>query len=342
MQPMGHLAGQPRDGRKAAIAFVLSHEQFPVPELVQLGAAAEKAGFDNIWTSDHLQPWQNNEGHSGLAWLTLAAITQHTSSITMGTGVTSPTYRYHPAVVAEAFATLSMLAPGRVFLGVGSGEALNETAATGHWGNYEERAGRLTEAVELIRQLWSGEWVNFAGQYYQVPQTKLYDPPKHPIPIYIAASGPKSMRLAGIHGDGLITDSERALQQDLRQAFDEGARSVGKNPDTMPVLAEHMVIVGDENDARAGAKLWNFLPNSWSKYVNVEDPREIEHEAQQDVPLEKVYGKWPISRDPQVHIGAIQKLIDGGVTQIYVHSPQPDQQAVIDYYGREVLPKLRG
>ena len=342
MQPMGHLAGQARDGRKAAISFVLAHEQFPVPQLVQLGAAAEQAGFDNIWTSDHLQPWQDNEGHVGMAWLTLAAVTQHTQRITLGTGVTCPTYRYHPAVVAEAFATLSMLAPGRVFLGVGAGEALNETAATGQWGNYAERSARLVEAVQLIRQLWTGEWVNFQGQYYQAPQTKLYDPPTQPIPIYMAASGPKSMRLAGMHGDGLITDAERAMQPELRRAFMEGAQSVGKDPDAMPILAEHLVIVGDENDARAGAKLWNFLPKSWAKYVNVEDPREIEQEAQQDVPLEKVYANWVVSRDPQAHIQALQKLADGGVTQIYVHSPQVDQQMVIDFYAREVLPQIEG
>jgi TAT-translocated FGD2 family F420-dependent dehydrogenase len=341
MQPQ-QLAGQAKNGRRAAIGFVLPHEQFPVPELIQFGIAAEQAGFDNLWTSDHLQPWQDNEGHAGFAWITLAALSQHVQRVTMGTGVTCPTYRYQPAVVAEAFASLSLLAPGRIFLGVGAGESLNETAATGQWGTYAERAARLVEAVQIIRQLWTGAWVSHKGQYYQVPQTKLYDIPAQPIPIYMAASGPKSMRLAGEHGDGLITDAQRALMPALRQAFAEGARAAGKDPQQMPILAEHMVVVGDENDARQGAELWRFMPKSWAKYVNMEDPREIQRGAQQDVPIAEVSKSWPVSRDPSVHIQALQQLIDGGVTQIYVHSPQADLRSVIDFYGREVLPQVLG
>src|SRR5437868_11960866 len=126
--------------------FVLSNEQFPASQLVELGAAAEKAGFDAVWNSDHFQPWQDNEGHSSLAWLVLAAVGQRTQRVVMGTGVTCPTYRYHPSIVAQGFATLSVLYPGRIWLGVGTGEAINEEAATGQWGGYTERAERLVEA----------------------------------------------------------------------------------------------------------------------------------------------------------------------------------------------------
>src|SRR5688500_4723952 len=150
-----------------AVGFVLSHEQFAQPELVELGVAAEEAEFDMIWCSDHFHPWMDNQGHSGQAWMTIAALGQRTERIAMGTGVTCPTYRYHPAIVAQSFASLGVLYPGRIFLGVGSGEAVNEQAATGQWGGYDERAERLEEAVMLIRELWSGKWVKHDGRYYQ-------------------------------------------------------------------------------------------------------------------------------------------------------------------------------
>ena len=158
------------------IGFQLAHEQFKVPELVELGIAADQAGFDLLAVSDHFQPWQENEGHSGQAWVTMSAIGQKTKRIRMGTTVTCPTFRYNPAVVAEAFASLSLLTPGRVFLGVGSGEALNEEAATGSWPKWTERSERLVEATDIIRKLWSGRQVDHSGNYYKV-NARLYDPP---------------------------------------------------------------------------------------------------------------------------------------------------------------------
>jgi TAT-translocated FGD2 family F420-dependent dehydrogenase len=326
---------------RAQLGFVLSHEQFPAPRLIELGAAAEQAGFDLISTSDHFQPWQDNEGHAGLAWVTLAALGQRTSRLMMGTAVTCPTYRYRPAIVAQAFASLGVLYPGRVFLGVGTGEALNEVPAGGGWGDYEERAARLVEAVQLIRRLWSGDIVNHRGQYYQVENAKLYDVPTPRVPIYIAAEGPKSMHLAGQYGDGLITDSESAVKPEFRQAFEEGARAAGKEGKTMPILAEHWVVVGDKQEAEKWAPLWQFNPKAWESYVNDPDPRDIQRRAQQEVPIDKVVSKWTVGTDPQVHIDALQKLVDGGVTQIVVHSAQDDQQQVIDFYSRQVLPRVR-
>lgn len=153
--------------------FVLAHEEFPVPQLVEYGAAAEQAGFEGIWTSDHFQPWQPNEGHSGQAWVTLAALTQRTTRLIMGTGVTTPTFKYRPAIVAAAWASLNLLAPGRFFLGLGTGENFNEAASGGGWGLYPERAARLVEAVRIIRRLWTGEHVTYNGQYWQV-DARLY------------------------------------------------------------------------------------------------------------------------------------------------------------------------
>jgi TAT-translocated FGD2 family F420-dependent dehydrogenase len=341
MQPMNtsHAALSVESGPN--IGYVLSDEQFPITELIELGAAAEGGGFDAVWSSDHFQPWQDNEGHSAFAWLTLAAVGQRTGSVVMGTGVTVPTYRYRPAIVAQGFASLGLLYPGRIFLGVGTGEAINEEAATGEWGPYAERAERMIEAVDLIRKLWTGEIIDHHGKYYKTVAAKLYDLPPEPVPIYIAAGGKKSMRIAGEHGDGLISDAESALKPELKAAFEEGARAAGKDPARMPRIVEAWAIVGDESEARKYAELWRFAPRSYSDYTDNPDPRDIQRLAERDIPLEQVYAKWTVSNDPNAHIDALKKLVNGGVTTLFVHSPQADQQAVIDFYARRVLPELK-
>jgi F420-dependent hydroxymycolic acid dehydrogenase len=323
---------------KSMVAFMLAHEQFPAPELIRLGAAAEDAGFDLVATSDHFQPWQANERHAGEAWVTLGALGQRTQRIWMGPTVTCPTLRYNPAVVAEAFATLSLLYPGRIFLGLGSGEALNEQAATGEWPAWRERWERLIEAVTIIRQLWTGKPLQHKGTHYTV-DGKLYDPPPQPIPLLLAANGPKAMKLAGEHGDGLITDPQTWKQH--KGEWEKGARSAGKDPSAMPVLVEAFVVVGDLTEAQAAAKLWNFIPKAFQGYQNIPDPAEIEHRAQTELPLPKVFGAWTVSASPDAHVQTIQKLFDSGVTIVNIHSGQPDQQKVIEFYGREVLPRVR-
>jgi len=325
--------------RRGMVAFMLAHEQFPVPELVRLGAHAERAGFDLLATSDHFQPWQANERHAGEAWVTLGALGQQTRHIWMGPTVTCPTLRYNPAVVAEAFATLSQLSPGRIFLGLGSGEALNEQAATGLWPAWRERWDRLIEAVTIIRALWTGNPVQHKGTHYTV-NGRLYDPPAQPIPLLLAANGPKAMKLAGQHGDGLITDPN--TWKESKGEWESGARAAGKNPRDMPVLVEAFVVVGDKSDAETAARLWNFIPKAFKGYHNIPDPAQIERQAQADLPLPKVYGDWTVSTDPALHVAAIRKLFDSGVSIVNIHSGQPDQQKVLDFYGKEVLPRLRG
>ncbi len=233
----------------AEIGYVLSHEQFLPAQLIELPLRTENAGFDRLWTSDHFHPWMDNQGHAGFAWITMAALGQRTTRIPFGTGVTCPTYRYRPEIVAQAFATLGILYPGRVFLGVGTGEALNERPVGAEWGNYEERAGRLVEAIELIRRLWTGEWVDYNGRYYKSEQARLYDIPAEPVPIYVAAGGPKSLKLAGRYGDGLITVGKGRLEEKQRQAFEQGAHEAGRDPKTLPILVEHYVVVGGEAES---------------------------------------------------------------------------------------------
>ncbi len=323
---------------KGMVGFQLAHEQFTVPELVDLGVACEEAGFDVLACSDHFQPWQANEGHSGLAWVTMSAIGQRTKRIWMGTTVTCPSFRYNPAVVAEAFASLSLLTPGRIFLGLGSGEALNEEAATATWPKWPERSERLVEATGIIREMWKGQQVAHDGKYYKV-NARLYDPPAKRIPLLMAGNGPKAMRRVGQYADGLITDPK--TWKEHKTEFESGAKDAGKDPAKMPVFIEQYAVVGGQKDAEVAAKLWRFGPKAWKPYFNIRDPQEIERRANAEVPIEKVTEGWPISTDPDVHVKAIADLFDSGATEVHIHSGQPDQKRVVEFYGKQVLPRLK-
>jgi TAT-translocated FGD2 family F420-dependent dehydrogenase len=320
------------------VGFQLAHEQFRVPELVELGVAADQAGFDLLAVSDHFQPWQANEGHSGQAWVTMSAIGQRTKRIRMGTTVTCPTFRYNPGVVAEGFASLSLLYPGRIFLGIGSGEALNEEAAVGSWPKWPERSERLVEAAEIIRRLWGGQQIDHSGKYYKV-NARLYDPPSKPIPLMMAGNGPKAMRRCGQYADGLITDPK--TWKEHKSGFQKGAADAGKDPARMPVFIEQYVVVGGKKEAEEAATLWRFGPKAWKPYFNIRDPKTIEERANAEVPLEKVMEGWPIGTDPEVHVKVISDLFDSGATGVHIHSGQNDQRRVIEFYGKEVLPRLQ-
>ncbi len=338
-QSNGKNANSPNGGlQKRMMGFMLAHEQFTVPQLLDFGVTAEQSGFDLLATSDHFQPWQSNEGHAGEAWVTYGALGQRTKRIWMGTAVTCPTFRYDPAVVAEAFSTLSQLTPGRIFLGVGSGEALNEQAATGTWPKWQERSERLIEATEIIRKLWTGEQISHHGKYYNV-NAKLYDPPAAPIPLLMAANGPKAMRRAGQYADGLITDPK--TWKEHKAEFEAGAKAAGKDPAQMPVLVEQFVVAGDQQEAQKSAELWRFIPKAFTEYYNVRDPQQIQQRADKELPLDKVYGDWPVSPDPAVHIKKVNELFESGVSVVNIHSGQQDQKRVIEFYGREVIPHVK-
>ncbi|HEY1799044.1 MAG TPA: TIGR03557 family F420-dependent LLM class oxidoreductase [Stellaceae bacterium] len=334
-------AGTPALGpglaRRKLVGFMLAHEQFTVPQLADFATRAANAGFGLLATSDHFQPWQANERHTGAAWVTLGALGAKAEPAWIGTTVTCPTLRYHPSVVAEAFATLAQLYPGRVFLGVGSGEALNERAATGAWPAWQERWDRLVEALTIIRGLWSGEPVSHRGRYYTVEGT-LFDPPPQPIPLLVAANGRKSMRLAGRHGDGLVTDP--MTWREFKGEWEQGARDSGKDPTEMPVLVEQFVVVGDRKEAEQSARLWRFLPKAFETYYNITDPAEIQRRAEAELPLDQVYGEWSVGTDPEIHAAAIRELFESGATLVNIHSGQADQKRVIEFYGAHVLPRL--
>jgi F420-dependent hydroxymycolic acid dehydrogenase len=331
-------AGQPAASEHRKLGFVLSHEQASTAELVELAASAEQAGFGHLWASDHLQPWQDNQGHADFPWITLGLVSQRTRTARIGTGVTCPTYRHHPSEVAQAFGTLAELAPGRVFLGVGTGEAVNELAGTGQFGGYPERHDRLVEALELIRQLWHGDRVSFRGRYFQTEQLKLYPPPDTAPPIYVAAGGPRSAELAGRHGDGWVTTGGR-IDPDVRSGFENSARAAGKDPARMAVLVENFVVVGEPSDAADAAQRWRFLSAPGTDQLLYQpNPVTIEQRAGQ-VPLAGVPTSWTVSPDPAAHIDAARRLLDAGATP-FIHAVQSDPRRVIDFYAQHVLPAL--
>jgi TAT-translocated FGD2 family F420-dependent dehydrogenase len=338
------LAEQTQSGRteafrsRNALGFMLAHEQFPLPHLVELGAAAEQAGFDFVANSDHIQPWQANEGHAGMSWLTMSALGQKTTHLHMGTTVTCPTFRYNPAVVAQAFASLALMYPGRIFLGIGSGEAINEETCVGSWPKWDERSERLIEATEIIRELWKGQQVKHAGKYYKL-DVRLWDVPQTPPLLLMAANGPKAMRRAGRYADGLVSDAKTWKQH--KAEFESGVKEAGKDPRQVPVLLEQYVVVGEKKDAEQAGELWRFGPKAFKTYYNIPSPQTIQDRAKTENPMEQVYAEWPVSTDPGVHVKKLTELFESGATMVNIHSGQSDQRRVIEFYGKQVLPQLR-
>src|SRR3954454_18591953 len=243
--------------------YKASAEQFAPRELLRYGIQAEKSSFDSVFVSDHLQPWRHDGGHAPAALPWLGALAARTERVLLGTSVLTPTFRYHPAVVAQAFATLGCLAPGRIILGVGSGESLNEVPLGLTWPDGKERFARMKEAVTLIQQLWRGDRVTFEGTYYQTDKATIYDKPEVPLPIYIGASGPAATRLAGRIADGFTTTSGKAdtLYRDtLLPALAEGAGKVGRTLDDMDLLIEMKVSFDHEREqAMQDTKYWGAL-----------------------------------------------------------------------------------
>ena len=318
-------------------------EQYPPGELLDYVIAAEEAGFDSVDASDHFHPW-SEQGQACFVWSWLGAAAAKTSRLVLGTGVTCPILRYHPAVIAQAAATVAALAPERFYLGVGTGEALNEYSATGAWPSYRVRQAQMIEAIELIRALWSGEKVTHRGEYYQTRGAKLYTRPPRPIPIYISSLVPDSARIAGRHGDGLITVSgeEAEVYREMLRNFDDGAREAGKNPATMSRMIEiGVAYTDDEEQAIACRKAYwagSAIPAMYTERIYTPAMSEANGKA---VGAETIKQSVYISADPDEHVKMAQRYIELGFDHLIFHSGGPDQRAFIESYGRDVLPRLR-
>jgi coenzyme F420-dependent glucose-6-phosphate dehydrogenase len=259
--------------------------------------------------------------------------------------VVTPTFRYHPAVVAQAAGTLGCLYPGRVLLGVGSGESLNEVPALGiQWPPFRERFARLREAITLMRRLWSEARVSFEGSYYRTRNATVYDVPAGGVPLYVAAGGPQMARYAGAVADGLICTSgkgERLYRDELLPAFEEGARRAGRDPRALDRLIEMKVSFDtDRQRALADTRYWSVLALSAEEKTGVDDPLELERLADA-LPLERAAGRWIVSADPAEHVEEIRHYVELGFTHLVFHAPGPDQHRFLDLYGEQILPRLR-
>ena len=315
------------------IGYALASEEHRPMDLVANAVRAEEAGFDFASISDHYHPWIDNQGQSPFVWAVIGGIAHATGRITIGTGVTCPIMRIHPAIIAHAAATAADMLPGRFYLGVGSGENLNEHILGERWPSADERRDMLEESVALIRELWRGELSSFYGVHFTVTDARLYTVPVEPPPIHIAAAGDRAAELAGRIGDGLIAT---APERELVDAFEKGG-GAGKPRYGQVTVSWHT----DEAEAKRLAK--QYWPTSALRgELNTELPlpRHFE-QATQDVTEDQLARQIICGADPAKLVEAIQKYAKAGFDHVYIHQVGPDQASFFDAYQREVLPELR-
>lgn len=326
------------------LGWKASAEQFGPRELLDYGIAAEKHGFDSIVVSDHFHPWKDTDGHAPFSFAWLGAMGERTTRARLGTSVVTPTFRYHPAIVAQAFATLGALFPGRVFLGVGSGESMNETPVTGHeWPPPGERLRRLGEAVELIKELWSDDYVTWKGKHYRTEAAKIFDKPKEPVPIFIAAAGPKAAEQVGKLGDGFICTSGKGLdlyRDVLLPNLEKGAREAGRDAAKIEKMIEIKVSYDADRDrALADTREWAALALPAEDKAGVNDPREMERRAAGAA--DDAHTRFIVTNDPDECVAEIEPYLALGFTHLVFHFPGKDQERALARYAAEVLPLLR-
>jgi coenzyme F420-dependent glucose-6-phosphate dehydrogenase len=332
------------------LGYKASAEQFDPRELVEIAVAAEAHGFESVAVSDHFQPWRHEGGHAPFSLSWMAAVGERTSGIRIGTSVMTPTFRYNPAVLAQAFATMGVLYPGRIFLGVGTGEALNEVA-TGFrgageqdWPEFKERFARLREAVQLMRELWTGERVSFQGEYYSTHDASIYDVPEGGVPVYVAAGGPVVARYAGRAGDGFICTSGKGMPlytDSLIPAVKEGAEKAGRDFTAIDRMIEIKLSYDTDHDtALENTRFWSPLALSKEQKHDITDPVEMERAADA-LPIEQIASRWIVGTDPEQVVEQVRQYTDAGLNHLVFHAPGQDQRRFLELFERDLAPRLR-
>jgi coenzyme F420-dependent glucose-6-phosphate dehydrogenase len=301
--------------------------------------------MESVTVSDHFQPWRHEGGHAPFSLSWMAAVGERTSSILIGTSVMTPTFRYNPAVVAQGFATLACLYPGRMILGLGTGEALNETSVTGaEWPDFKERFARMREAVRLMRQLWTEDNVDFDGEYYTTVDATVYDKPEQPVPVYVAAGGPVVAKYAGRAGDGFICTSGKGMElytDKLLPAVEEGARAAGRDSAEIDRTIEiKMSYDRDHERALENCRFWAPLSLTAEQKHSVDSAAEMERLAD-ELPIEQVAKRWIVASDPDEAVARIEPYLDAGLNHLVFHGPGHDQERFLTQFAEDVLPKLR-
>jgi G6PDH family F420-dependent oxidoreductase len=318
----------------AELGYALSSEEHGPPRLVANAAKAEAAGFDFLMVSDHFHPWTDKQGNSPFVWSVIGGIAQSTERIWLGTGVTCPTIRIHPAIIAQAAATSAALMPGRFRLGVGTGENLNEHILGDHWPETDVRREMLEEAIEVMRLLWQGGMQSWRGRHYTVEQARIYSLPDEPPEVFVAASGQKSIELAGKVGDGYIGLAPEAEQiEKFKKAGGDGKPTVGQ-----------IEVCWAESEDRAVDVVHEWWPQTalgGELTYELKLPAHFEQACEQVTKEDIADSPLPLGPDPEKHVKGIKQFLDAGYTHVYVHQLGPDQDGFFSFYENEVLPKLR-
>ncbi|SDD93386.1 TIGR03557 family F420-dependent LLM class oxidoreductase [Auraticoccus monumenti] len=322
------------------VGYAAMLEQFHPTEAVELSAYAESKGFSGVMAADHFQPWVPSQGQSSFVWNVLTAVGERTTG-DFGPGVVAPHFRYHPAVVAQASATLAAMYPGRHWLGVGAGEALNEHVIAGYWPEAGERSRRMFEAIEVINKLFTGKEVKHAGEFFKMETARLWTMPETAPEILVATAGPINAKRTGRSADGIITVGAPLEKiSGLFDKFAEGACEAGKDPDTMPkVLQLHLSWAPTDEEARQNALTeW---PNGGMKFpkADIRSPKDFAEMAKL-VRIEDFEGRMIMSADPDEHRAYIQRFVDLGFDRVYLHNVGRNQREWIDVFAEQVLPKL--
>ena len=327
------------------IGYKASAEQFGPRELLEYAVRAEEVGLDSVMISDHFLPWRHEGGHAPFSLSWLAAVGERTKRVLLGTSVLTPTFRYNPAVVAQAFATMGLLYPGRVMLGVGTGEALNEIAVSGmKWPDFKERLARLREAVTVIRKLWAGEMVSFDGEFYHTVEAQIYDRPEVPVPIYVAAGGPVAARYAGRTADGLICTSGKGMDlytDSLLPAMHDGAQQAGREESAIDRMLE-VKLSYDRDPSRAleNTRFWAPLSLTAEQKHTVSTAVEMERLCD-ELPIEQVARRWIVASEPGEAVEQIRPYVNAGFGHLVIHGPGHDQERFLTQFAGDVLPMLR-
>jgi coenzyme F420-dependent glucose-6-phosphate dehydrogenase len=321
----------------AKIFYYLGHEQFQPETLVKHAQLAEAAGFDGVFASEHFNPWVADLGAAGFGFSTLGAIAVTTKHVELMTGVVTPLFRYHPAVVAQAAATIDRLSEGRFWLGVGTGESINETPLGYTYPGYKERSQRMQEALTIMKQLFAGEKVTFDGEYYKTKNAKLYSPPVHPIPILLAAGGSKTAMLAGEQSDGIIIsvkDPKDALEKVITPA-----KTAAKQKPFTVTASRWTIFAVNDDDAWQAIQPWRGLraPNR----DTASDPETLQKEADA-ISREEILSRYTIVKTADEYVDAYAPLItDVNADIVAIQTTSTDQEKTIKFLGDNVLPRLK-
>lgn len=349
------------------IGYWASQEQYSMQELIDFVQEAEKGGFETTLTSDHFHPWSHTNGHGNFTWVWISAVAERTKKMKLITGVTAGVYRYNPGIIAQAFASLDVLYPGRIGLGVGSGEAMNEVPLGFDWPSAEVRVERTTETIQIINIFWNKNkslkdsakfsntdseinnshqssidndgFVTFNGKYHKIKNAKLYTPPSTNIPLYMAASGPQAIKSAARYTDGLITTSKPDGAKEVFDVFDKAALEVKKDPDSLQKIAKPKVSYSqDYEKAFKACEFWRTTQIDDAFDTDISDPRVLEEKAKQEVSDDELKKSTIIVTSIEDLISPIEKYFQAGFTQLFVHSTSPNEIEFIRLFTKKVLP----